>query len=258
MCLDDFARTVQFIRGVHDAITTIRKHIDERPVRVLYAGCGPWAPLAIPLMSVLSSNDVRFTLLDIHRESIESAKRLVEAFGFSNYVTTFEVADAATYQIGEPLPDLIVIEMLRTALQSEPQVAVATHLHRQAPNAMMVPEEVRVDLSLIDNAREHTDVEARDRIHIGTLLKLDRDTLGACKFEPVTLTLPDFDQARYRPMFLTTIRVYDGHHLRDYDSGITIPKRVNLRCGPGDQLEFRYEVSRDPGIAVRVIDAEVD
>src|SRR5687768_18333999 len=38
MCVDDFARTVQFIRGTHEAIHDLRRTSDDRPVRALYAG----------------------------------------------------------------------------------------------------------------------------------------------------------------------------------------------------------------------------
>ncbi|MBA3350936.1 MAG: hypothetical protein H0U23_00670, partial [Blastocatellia bacterium] len=69
MCVDDFARTVQFIRGPHAAIQAVRTKASDRPVRVLYAGCGPWAPLAIPLMTIFAPRDLHFSLIDIHCDS---------------------------------------------------------------------------------------------------------------------------------------------------------------------------------------------
>src|SRR5688500_17471028 len=39
MCVDDFARTVQFIRGAHAAIRDLQLTINDRPILVLYAGC---------------------------------------------------------------------------------------------------------------------------------------------------------------------------------------------------------------------------
>ena len=53
MCAEDYMRTIRFIRGTHDAILSIRKESPERPVRILYAGCGPHATLCIPLMVLL-------------------------------------------------------------------------------------------------------------------------------------------------------------------------------------------------------------
>lgn len=47
MCVDDFARTVQFLRGTLAAVADLRSTVIERAVRVLYAGCGPWAALAV-------------------------------------------------------------------------------------------------------------------------------------------------------------------------------------------------------------------
>ena len=48
MCANDFVRTIQFIRGTHAAIADIRERFPDRPARVLYAGCGPYATLAVP------------------------------------------------------------------------------------------------------------------------------------------------------------------------------------------------------------------
>ncbi|MEM7117980.1 MAG: hypothetical protein AAF614_36450, partial [Chloroflexota bacterium] len=71
-CAKDYRRTIKYLRGLHSAISDTRALFPERPTRVLYGGCGPLAPLVIPLMAVFSPSDVQFTLLDIHQEAIES------------------------------------------------------------------------------------------------------------------------------------------------------------------------------------------
>ena len=249
MCLDDFARTVQFIRGIHAAIN---ERSTGSPVRVLYAGCGPWATLAVPLMSVFDRGQVRFTLIDLHEESIRSAERIIRALGLDDHVDEFVVADASEYRIADNSPDVIVVEMLRAALASEPQVAVVRHLSAQTPDALMIPQQVRIDLTLVNASRElavgDSAVE-RDRIAVGTVFDLDRSTDA----KPIVVTVPEFDERRYQPMLLTTVRIYADYSLTDYDSGITLPKKID-NIAAGNTVEFAYEIGARPRLTARVID----
>jgi hypothetical protein len=244
MCLDDFARTVQFIRGTHAAILDLKNK--NSPVRVLYAGCGPWGTLAVPLMSVFDAGEVRCTLVDIHAESIDSVERIIRKLGLEDRIEDLETADANAYLVKKPI-DLILVEMLRSALRSEPQVAVTRHLRAQAAGAVIIPERVQIDLALIDSSREFS--TERDRIILGTVYSFDENT------DPLVITLPDFDVARYSPMLLTSVQVYGEFALSDYDSGITLPGTVG-NVGPGQTVEFVYETSVNPGLRVHVIETE--
>jgi hypothetical protein len=247
MCLDDFARTVEFIRGLNNAIVDQRSKHAKKTIRILYAGCGPWATLAVPLMSLFTPSEVLFILLDIHDGSIRSVKEILGAFDLEDRVEEYVLADATRYRIDPAAqPDIIVIEMLRAALDGEPQVSVAMHLGAQAADAVMIPEKITIDLALVDSAKEFSFIEdtpARHRIVIGNVYTLDRTPSA-----PVVLTIPDFDGTRHRPMLLTTVRVYGEHILSDYDSGITCPKELRIDGGitPGDEIEFEYELGREP------------
>ena len=44
-CITEFSRTTKYLRALHDAIMDLLKSKKERPLRVLYAGCGPYATL---------------------------------------------------------------------------------------------------------------------------------------------------------------------------------------------------------------------
>jgi hypothetical protein len=256
MCLDDFARTVTFVRGLHEAIMDLRSTITSRPVRVLYAGCGPWATLAIPVMSVLSS-EATFTLLDIHDASIASVRELVERLGLSASIAALVTADASEYSISQQ-PDILLIEMMRTALESEPQVAVAMHLIHEAPNALMIPEDVRVALSLVDQSvrldSDNVIGEMERTLELGEVFALNKSSMEKpVRFAPTSIQLPDFDPDRYRPMLTTTVRVYSDHLLLGNDSGITLPKPLPLNPppGPGETLDFQYEIGERPGVRVK-------
>lgn len=82
MCAREPLRTLAFIRGLAEAIGDAMCH--ARPVRVLYAGCGPHALLAVPLMTVFSREQAVISLLDIHQDCLDSARALIDSCGLGN------------------------------------------------------------------------------------------------------------------------------------------------------------------------------
>jgi hypothetical protein len=270
MCADDFARTIEFIRGTHAAIVDIRKQYPDHPARVLYVGCGPYATLAVPLMAVFSPLEVVFTLLDIHPESIESAKSVVAALGLADSVSHYETMDAGLYQVDpDQPPDVILMEIMQACLSAEPQVALARHLLPQAPRAILIPEEVRIDLALLDPSREFVldgpereagDIQ-RDRIPVASVFVLNRETVRSWKnirgnrLPGSAARLPDSLEQRYQPMLFTNIRVYQDHVLKDYDSGLTYPRQFTsgVPAKAGDTIQFHYELGRQPQLKGEVV-----
>ena len=273
MCADDYLRTIRFIRGLHAAIIDRKKRHSGRPVRVLYAGCGPYATLAIPLMSVLSSEAVTFTLVDIHAESIDAVKSIVKSLGYVDYVSAFQVADAGSYRIArDRQPDIVLMEIMQSCLKNEPQVSVTRHLMRQAPDAVLIPAEVRIELKLVDLSREFTlhyseqDVPGlhRDRIHVDTLFRLNREAVaswndGGRELLPAAVVqIPELPESRYQLMLFTIVDVFGDNTLRDYDSGLTVPRAIRdqLRFEPGDTVEFYYQCGAQPGLTCRVLEQD--
>ncbi|MEQ1905951.1 MAG: hypothetical protein ABL888_17310 [Pirellulaceae bacterium] len=263
MCADDYVRTVEFIRGTYAAISDVRDRFPDRPARVLYIGCGPYATLAVPLMAVFSAAEATFTLIDVHSESIASAKSVVETLGLSQSITSFETLDAGSYGVcPERPPDVILIEIMQRCLASEPQVAITRHLLRQAPNAILVPDEVKIHLMLVDPSREFdlTALEQnrtpipRDRIPVGPVFVLNRATVsswegnGDFTLPAATVKIPDSLEERYQPMLFTDVCIYQDHVLKDYDSGLTYPQklRVDGSILPGATIDFYYELGDHP------------
>lgn len=263
MCADDFRRTIEFIRGTHAAIVDIRKRFPDRPAQILYIGCGPYATLAIPLMTVFSPTEASFTLLDIHPESIESAKSIVDTLGLAGCGVNFETMDAGAYMVcpGRP-PDVILLEIMQACLESEPQVAITRHLLQQAANAILIPEEVRIDLTLVDPTREfglasleqHGGPPQRDRIPVASVFIVNRDTVDSWKdncsnrLPASAVRIPDSIEPRYQAMLFTNIRVYQNHILKDYDSGLTCPRIFSSEgeIRAGDTIHFHYELGARP------------
>jgi hypothetical protein len=263
MCAGDFVRTIKFIRGTHAAIVDLRKRFPDRPARVLYVGCGPSATLAVPQMAIFSCTEATFTLLDLHPESIESARSIVDTLGFGESVARFETADAGSYRVcPDQPPDVILMETMQACLESEPQVALTRHLLKQAPHAILIPEEVRIELTLVDPSREfdldglkqNRDPIQRARIPVASVFVLNRETVnswkshGSHRLPASAVRIPDPLEQRYEPMLSTIIRIYKDQILQDYDSGITYPRALSIEGAikPGDTIQFHYELGSRP------------
>ncbi|TWT93781.1 SAM-dependent methyltransferase [Stieleria varia] len=269
LCLDDFVRTIQFLRGTHAAITDLKASVVHRPVRVLYVGCGPYATLALPLMTVLTKDDAVFTLLDIHPESITNAKSIINQLGLDDSVASFETTDAMSYAIdtNEP-PDILLLEVMQACLESEPQVSVTRHLIQQAPFAVLVPQEVRVILKLVDSSQEFSlnsndsspSSPQRDRLPIGVAFALNKETASqwddgdANHIAASTLSMPANWDARYEPMLFTEIVVYGEHVLMSYDSGLTCPRHLSVDGTIEREaiIDFVYQLGDRPRLTGKV------
>ena len=267
MCLRELARTPAFIRGTHQAITESLR--PDRPVQVLYAGCGPYALLALAPMALLSQEQVRFTLLDIHQESLDRARALIDGLGLSSHVEEYVLADATRYRIpSNRMPDVIVSETMAVCLHNEPQVSIARHLLGQAPGAKMVPQSVAVEAWLINQAKEHVFLPAdhsgpipapqRDRVRLGRIFELNAANIQSWagmegdRLPAGAIELPDPIEPRYQPFLLTLIQVYGENCLKDYQSSLTLPRPIRESVKAGDTLQFHYLLAEHPQLEFTV------
>jgi len=154
------------------------------------------------------------------------------------------------------------MEIMQACLESEPQVAITRHLLKQAPHAILVPEEVRINLSLVDPSNEFDmdgleqsrDPIQRDRIDVASVFVVNRETVNSWdnnfsdRLLASTIRIPDPLEQQYQPMLFTVIRVYKNHILKDYDSGLTCPKSLSFEDAfqPGDTIQFYYELGSRP------------
>ena len=63
-CVSDTQRTVVFIRAAYAAITAAKQRFTAGPIEILYAGCGPFATLLLPLLTKLNPGELVVHLLD--------------------------------------------------------------------------------------------------------------------------------------------------------------------------------------------------
>lgn len=283
-CVLDYARTAKFLRGVYAAILEARKRFPGAAVEVLYAGCGPFAPLALTLAGRFTPSEVRFTLLDVNRRSLDAARHTFQACGLGAFVRDYILCDAASYRRGAGQAiHVVVAEAMQAALENEPQVAITRNLAPQlCRGAIFVPERVAVDACLLDLTKEFTITPAeagginrppdadggRRRIHLGRVLELSAE---GCRDRPaggrgdgrgvltrpgnVTLDVPAGAGGGLNLALLTSVTVFGAVALGDYESAITFPRILcHLgQVGGGARVEFVYRAGGRPGFEYRFI-----
>lgn len=259
-CLLDARRTAIYLRGVHGAIKEAQLRFPGEIIRILYAGCGPFAPLCLPLLPLLAGQAVHFTLLDVHARAVESVQAILAALRMDGIKVDCLVCDATRYRH----PDqqrlhVIVSETMQRALEKEPQIAILMNTAPQlVPGGLMVPETIAVDAVLTDMAQElggngHVPGPWSNRVPLGRILELDRKRACAwaaagvlSHLPPARISLPSCVATQNSLVLTTTIRTFGVHELREYESGLTYPLMVN-GFRPGEDVEFTYHLCDKPG-----------
>ncbi|NMH86745.1 SAM-dependent methyltransferase [Flavivirga algicola] len=157
-CLLDYKRTVKFLKAVVMAIQEKQKAYPDELINIFYAGCGPYAPFVTLVAPLFSSNNVQFSLLEINKNSLESAKKLIESLELSNYIKATYLADAVTFKV--PNPDIfhiLISETLDALLYRECYVPIVFNLLPQFDkNIALIPENVCLNLTFKKNSSEET------------------------------------------------------------------------------------------------------
>ena len=274
-CLLDVRRTAVYLRGVYHAFQEAQQRFPGEVIHVLYAGCGPFAPLCLPLLPLLAQKAVHFTLLDVHARAIESVRAIMAALRLQGANIDCLVGDATHYRHPNQRPlHVVVSETMQRALEKEPQVAILMNTAPQlTAGGLMVPEMIAVDAVLTDLSQElggngvaagprapalkppsaHALNPSPGRIPLGRVLEVDRER--ACAWSaaglsshlpPVRVALPSIVPPQYSLVLATTIRTFGANLLREYESGLTHPLVVN-GWRAGEELEFIYRLSQKPG-----------
>ncbi|MFO7593327.1 MAG: hypothetical protein R6X15_04685 [Pseudomonadota bacterium] len=246
-CLLEFLRTGRFIEGLRLAIAEAQKRFPGERIRVLDAGCGPFALLALSQTTWYAPEEVGFILLDCQADVLSAAERCVGALQGGDYVIDVVCADATRYVSPEGSePHVLVTETMTHGLGREPQVAIASNLVKQlVPEGVMVPEAVTVELALLHPPTTENQPPPRWSKPVVRLdLESARHGLGRAKFEvPAPVNNERF--------FLTTrIDVFGPSRLEMNDCSLTLPVYLGggERLRGGESVAFSYRSSGFPGI----------
>lgn len=271
-CVLDFARTSKFLRGTWSAVLAAQKRFPGRPIEILYAGCGPFAPFAVLLTALFPAEQVQFTLLDIHNRSLESAARIFHTLGLEAFVRDYVQCDAASY-VHQPIRDLhiVIIETMQRALEKEPQVAATLNLASQlSRGGILIPEKITVDACLCDLTEEllkqssgsDSGPNIKNRIKLGRIFTLTAEDahslseslrrenlIGEARLPAVVLEIPRGISEDLKLMLLTKVTVFESIVLDECESGLTFPVVLHALslAGGGERIEFRYSLGSSPG-----------
>ncbi len=276
-CVLDYQRSVTYLRGVYAAIGKLQQRFCDAPLEILYAGCGPYATLLLPLLVKFSAGELNIHLLDVHQRSLDSVERLLAQLDFSDHSVHRIQADACDYQHPREL-HLVIAETMQKSLEQEPQFAVTANLAPQLlPGGVFIPQKIDITFGLADlqyarkmaqQAGRHDMKNLQRRYPVATVLSLSPETaahqLQNASYRPVTetwelgsttLVIPHMEGiTQLDPALFTHIVVFEGYCLDDYESEITLPMKchdlapltggehVKVSYQPGNYPRFNYEL----------------
>jgi hypothetical protein len=273
-CALDYQRSVVFIRGIYAAIHSLKSRFCDSPIEILYAGCGPFATLLLPLLGRFLPGELKLHLLDFHPRSLDSVELLLTHFGYSSHAVHTIKGDACAYRHPGKL-HLIVAETMQKSLEQEPQFAVTANLASQLrPMGVFIPQRIDVALYLSDPEHEKALLATSQKPQWGDLEKdgtryllanvctlsperaFDQMLLAKTRakkrvphLEPTTVVIPALaDVARLDAALFTRICVFEQYWLKDYESQITLPLKCYemLPLATGERYRVRYQLGSYP------------
>ncbi len=260
-CLIEFKRTAVFLRGIHKAIQQ-KKEEGIQPVQIFYAGCGPYATLITPLLSLYQQGEVKVTVIDVNERSLDAAKRLIEYLDFDEFINDFLLTDAVTFNLDRKY-DIIVSETMRSCLEGEPLPHI---LHNLAPQmsseAIFIPEKVTIDAYLtnpeLEVARmrwDNRDKGIVDKLFIGKILEFDLQNYEEKKLKG-EVAVPENIGSYYELKLFTSIQVFGDEILKESDCSLTLPKKFYdfQKKKYADKIAFWLELKGHPKIDCKIIE----
>ncbi len=145
-CLRDPLRTVRFIKATFNAIHEAFSRFPNEKIELVYAGCGPAAPIVMPLLSLFTTDQLAITLLDINESSINSVSALINELGATAFFRKYHLGDAVLYTHPKEYPLHIVLsETMDKGLTKEPQVRITQNLASQLiGSGIFIPEAIHI------------------------------------------------------------------------------------------------------------------
>jgi len=259
-CLLEMKRTAVFLRGINKAISLKISKAAGRPVRILYAGTGPYGTLVIPLLSLYRPEELIVDLLDINSDSLAALQKITDILVPGEYIDEVYCADATSFVVTKPY-DIVISETMLACLKSEPQVAIMQNLLPQLDKScLFIPEEISIDAWLTNPKMERDKMldylgakPALRRISLDNIFKVNRNSLKVSRMRK-TIDIPAEAQNFPILKLFTTVKIYKNEVLTGNDSSITIPKQYfDFRNLNAQEVEFWYVEGEKPRIESRVI-----
>jgi predicted RNA methylase len=266
MCIKELLRTKRFIRGVFLGIKRCQEKFSHKPIHILYAGTGPFATLLMPLTTVFTSKEVKFTLLEINPDSIEILRKVIKNFEVEDYIYNIVQCDATEYKTEKDKPiHMVVTETMQNALKNEPQVAITLNLVSQMEEGgILIPQNITVEVALLDLKRDMErmmGVEGAEEdhcYHLNKIFELNKNSVAIKKkeeyfFPEVEVEFPKDVEERYKRLsLLTDIQVFEDEKLTYKQCSLNLPHKVmDIDWGNNNikKVGFQYVINENPGFA---------
>ncbi|MEZ4951572.1 MAG: hypothetical protein R2879_15470 [Saprospiraceae bacterium] len=257
MCLEDIFRTKTFVKGIYEAIQSLHKTQNE-PIRLLYAGTGPYATLILPLLPFFTPDQLQLGLIEINPLSFDMVKSLFKKLALEKFVSDYYLEDATTFQFQKSEKyDLILSETMQNGLRDEPQVSIFINLLQQFPDALLVPERVTLSFGFYSPMLARQDkIESQKIKPLEEVFVLDAASILTFKnkkgFDSITIEChpKDWQGYAYGSIF-TKIKVFGNNELLTDQSGLTVPIflfSVESRKSVFEWFTFQYENGLKPGL----------
>ncbi|AGA92235.1 hypothetical protein Thimo_3579 [Thioflavicoccus mobilis 8321] len=268
LCAEDPLRVSRFLQGIERAIGEAQTRFPSITIHLLYAGTGPYATLVTPLLTRHSPAGLQVTMLDIHRESLDSLRAILGALGLEAFVKAYLQTDASRYRHPKNDPiHIVVSETMTSGLMMEMQVPITLNLAPQlTENGLWIPESVRI--TAVAGRPEHLLVPidrtapppypqlVADR-ELGTLFRIGKDegcALATMKGEDSlpaeTIKIPIDLKPEHAILLHTEITIFGDIHLTGHDSTLNhlVPMPVGVSALPGHRTPLRYRLGTHPGL----------
>jgi len=251
-CLLEGQRTAVFLRGIEHAIRDLQQQFPDERIRILYAGCGPYASLLTPLIVRFSAQEVGWHLLDVNPHSLQSVQRLYRALDLEPWLLPSQLADAATFVMPTAEPfHLVISETMQRALQNETQLAIMLNLLPQLqPRALFLPQSISIQAAVQRWQPYSTEVVPSPTFQtFGTVYEIGQHSMQPP--QETHLTVPTLSTPGGLSL-TTTVTVYKNEALSGNDTSITLPKDLHQQLRGNEQLLFRYQWEPHPGFVCEV------
>ncbi|MHA7057188.1 SAM-dependent methyltransferase [Aquimarina sp. M1] len=248
-CLLDYKRTVIFLKGLVKAIKDAQNDNPNETIQIFYAGCGPYAPFVTLVAPLFETSEVQFSVLEINKDSLDFAKKLIEKLSLIDYIKDYYQADAVTFSIPESKSfHILFSETLDALLFRESYVPIlANMLPQLSSDIILIPNNVLLKVDLLSNDKDTTEVITKivfdTRHSVGSLEKeLPQD------FPSETVKL-DSTKNNDRIIIDTEVHIYDNLRLTRGESSLTIPFEINLKNSLlHKNISFTYQLKPQVGL----------
>ncbi|SEC85161.1 hypothetical protein SAMN04489761_3770 [Tenacibaculum sp. MAR_2009_124] len=251
-CILDYIRTVKFLKGIYTSVLDLGEKFKGEVIEILYAGSGPYGTLIVPLLSKFTNKEISVTVVDIHENSINSLKRIVEYLGFEQHIKEYVIDDATKMEVDKKW-HIIISETMDKALTKEPQVAITCNLVKQlVDGGVFIPERISLagGTSFLAEEKQFGRLKRKEEREVKFddkefLFCIDKNILGKNKkfaYESEWISVEDNYVRNPDICIYTEINVYNGITINSGESFITNPYCVkSLYAVKGNNYKLFYK-----------------